>query len=420
MATNSDVGFARQLPQGGFKAIFSPEVLMKVSRPVAEVVACLLVAVCGCAPVADMATPSEDKQREDFAVRLVDEQGKPVAGAELGLSAAWSDNTYRESGWEFGIEPMKSDSDGMAFFESSRESLDSLSLVARHADRNLVANENLDPLLGNDGFTVTMHPACRVTGHVTCKQLSEQGKPLVGIVAAVNLGDRLAAEYWSKEPDFHFLLPPGKYHLQLRSDIAQTHVIGREFEVPADTSELALDPLDLPLSELALLAGQPAPELRDVVAWKNSEPLRLADLRGKVVLLDFWGWWCGACVSNMPELFALHDKYHDQGLVIVGVHIDADAGEEPVDSVETLDRQLTTIRQDIWNGRDVPYPVALALNHPQPFHIETERPARTAVAADYGVWFYPTWILIDRQGRVVGPLDQRDYIKTIEAALAEK
>ena len=68
------------------------------------------------------------------------------------------------------------------------------------------------------------------------------------------------------------------------------------------------------------LPGSPAPAL-DGTAWLNTEgPLAWDELQGKVVLLDFWGTWCGPCVKKMPDVQALYEKYQDKGLVVIGVH----------------------------------------------------------------------------------------------------
>jgi len=63
-----------------------------------------------------------------------------------------------------------------------------------------------------------------------------------------------------------------------------------------------------------------ATELARVSGYINTEPLTLADLKGKVVLVDFWTYSCINCIRTIPYLNAWHEKYADKGLVIVGVH----------------------------------------------------------------------------------------------------
>lgn len=66
------------------------------------------------------------------------------------------------------------------------------------------------------------------------------------------------------------------------------------------------------------LLGEPVPELPDVAEWFG-EPKKLADLRGKVVVLDFWATWCGPCIAAFPSLRDWNKKYAKDGLVILGV-----------------------------------------------------------------------------------------------------
>ena len=63
-----------------------------------------------------------------------------------------------------------------------------------------------------------------------------------------------------------------------------------------------------------------APELRGTGAWINSEPFALESQRGKVVLIDFWTYTCINCIRTLPYLRSWHDKYAEEGLVILGVH----------------------------------------------------------------------------------------------------
>jgi thiol-disulfide isomerase/thioredoxin len=66
------------------------------------------------------------------------------------------------------------------------------------------------------------------------------------------------------------------------------------------------------------LVGQPHFPILEAT-WLNGSPLKPEELRGKVVLLDFWAVWCGPCIATFPHLREWHDKYGDKGLVIIGV-----------------------------------------------------------------------------------------------------
>jgi len=65
--------------------------------------------------------------------------------------------------------------------------------------------------------------------------------------------------------------------------------------------------------------GSPAPEIQEGV-WVNSRPLTLAELRGKIVLVDFWEYSCVNCLRTLPYLKEWYKRYHDLGLEIIGVH----------------------------------------------------------------------------------------------------
>ncbi len=70
--------------------------------------------------------------------------------------------------------------------------------------------------------------------------------------------------------------------------------------------------------KLAELVGKDAAPL-EVEAWVNGAALTDADLKGKVVLLDFWAVWCGPCIATFPHLIEWNEQYGDKGLVIVGL-----------------------------------------------------------------------------------------------------
>lgn len=77
-----------------------------------------------------------------------------------------------------------------------------------------------------------------------------------------------------------------------------------------------------------------APELVAGGSWINSEPLQIGELRGKVVLIDFWTYSCINCIRTLPYLRAWHEKYADEGLVIIGVHTPEFEFEKSLENVQ--------------------------------------------------------------------------------------
>ena len=88
-----------------------------------------------------------------------------------------------------------------------------------------------------------------------------------------------------------------------------------------------------PQLKLGGMVGNRAPEFTGILEWINSEPLTMEQLRGKVVLVDFWTYSCINCINTMPYLRDWHAKYADQGLVIVGVHSPEFEFEKPTANV---------------------------------------------------------------------------------------
>ncbi|WP_425614040.1 redoxin domain-containing protein [Anatilimnocola sp. NA78] len=76
-----------------------------------------------------------------------------------------------------------------------------------------------------------------------------------------------------------------------------------------------------------------APEIVDTQEWINSPPLRLADQRGKVVVLHFYAFACSNCVANYPWYRGWHDKFQRQDVVIIGIHTPETAGEKDANNV---------------------------------------------------------------------------------------
>jgi thiol-disulfide isomerase/thioredoxin len=133
--------------------------------------------------------------------------------------------------------------------------------------------------------------------------------------------------------------------------------------------------------ELPGVGPAAAPEIR-VAATLGQGPVRLSELRGKVVLLDFWATWCTFCVKTMPRLNSMHQRYKDRGLVILGIN--------------EFEGQI--------EGRNAQR--AEELEYFRQFKSRMKVAYDFAVAADaendrlYGVAALPTAVLVDRRGRV--------------------
>jgi len=118
-----------------------------------------------------------------------------------------------------------------------------------------------------------------------------------------------------------------------------------------------------------------APELAGIVHWINSEPLKISDLGGKVVIVDFWTYSCINCIRTLPYLKEWHEKYADDGLVIIGVHTPEFKFEKENANVENAVKQF-----------GIKYPVAMDNNY--------------ATWKAYANHFWPHKFLIDKNGRV--------------------
>ena len=128
-----------------------------------------------------------------------------------------------------------------------------------------------------------------------------------------------------------------------------------------------------------LSAGSTAPEFTHTESheWINSPPLKLADLRGRVVLLDFWTFDCWNCYRSFPWLKSLEARYADEGLTVIGVHTPEFAHER--------------VRENV-----VRKVAEFGLAHP------------VMMDNDFSYWkamgnrYWPAFYLIDKAGRIRG------------------
>ena len=106
----------------------------------------------------------------------------------------------------------------------------------------------------------------------------------------------------------------------------------------------------------------------------EGNPISLEDLKGKVVLLDFWASWCGPCRRENPNVVKVYDKYKDKGFEILGISLDKDKG-----------RWLGAIEKD-------------GLTWPQ---VSDLKGWSNVVGKMYGVSSIPHTVLIDEEGNIL-------------------
>ena len=131
--------------------------------------------------------------------------------------------------------------------------------------------------------------------------------------------------------------------------------------------------------------GQPVPEFPEDATWLNGEPLRWKELRGKVVILDFWADWCGPCRRDLPQLRTLHNECGINGLRIIGVHIEGS--------------ELTSIKKAV-RDHQLEYPICIDVKkRRKPFEIEMPLfPGE--FSSQFGIDAIPHFVVVDQQGIV--------------------
>jgi thiol-disulfide isomerase/thioredoxin len=142
----------------------------------------------------------------------------------------------------------------------------------------------------------------------------------------------------------------------------------------------------------------PAPSLDGATEWLNSKPLTTEELKGKVVVVDFWTYSCINCLRSIPYVRAWAEKYRDHGLVVIGVHAPEFAFERNVDNIKNA---ISTLK--------IGYPVA--------------------VDNDYKIWrafeneYWPAHYFIDAKGQIrhhhFGEGEYDESEKVIQQLLAE-
>ena len=146
-------------------------------------------------------------------------------------------------------------------------------------------------------------------------------------------------------------------------------------------------------SSQVVQVGKPAPEID--LPSPSGKRMKLSDLKGKVVLLDFWASWCGPCRGENPNVVAVYNKYKDKGFTIFSVSLD---GFDDRRTQGATPAQVSEARE---RGKQAWVQAIQADNLTWPYHVSDLKHWGAAPAAIYGVQGIPRAFMINKEGLVV-------------------
>ncbi len=286
---------------------------------------------------------------KEITIQVETADGKPVEGAIAARfqskravgNQADASRTYSEE--------KKTDAAGVVVFPY----VDLPRIVIDEKSQQIAFPKLVPSSLVEGKLKVKLSPLCEVRGSIVCKELADAEQPIGWTNVYLEANGEMVADCSSENGTFDFLVPAGDYKLEAYG--GQLSRRGMRFSVQPNESKVTIEPIALKALGFVLLKGKPAPEFVEVVGW-SGKPVKLSEMRGQYVLVDFWGYWCGPCVQEMPVLIELHEKFSDRGLAIIGVHVDA---EGDVDNNEKLREKTALFVKGIWNGKELPFPMHL-------------------------------------------------------------
>jgi RNA polymerase sigma factor (sigma-70 family) len=368
--------------------------------------------------VVEVTLPEPDpKAFGDLSGKVVDVSGQPVAGALValirveehggsGMSADDGHNVMTDAQGAFRLRSIpRAGSTGkpvtiqLAVTKEGYAGIDTKRIVFQPGAGNAIQVAEI----------VTLTPGVSVSGTV----VDPNGKPLAGVWIEPS-GSYANRSQFTKTDDagrftvrdlptgmvplsFHYgtLMAQSKY-LALRGADPLTIKLepvpdATKFRARSDAAKAARD------RAKPLALGTPAPEWVSGV-WSDGLSRKLADYRGKVVILNFWGTWCAPCVGELPSLEKLRAKYEPLGVVFLTLHTPGE-NEKTVRKVLEMKKASLIFAFDRDRKRDAVFEL------------------NGMTAERYGVRGYPTLVMINRQGNVVfhSGIDSKEGVAAMKA-----
>jgi thiol-disulfide isomerase/thioredoxin len=287
------------------------------------------------------------------------------------------------SDWEKSLSPDQRHAASQRYFALARPLRQPQSTFWYEQYKKIATGCMLPMVMGYDCWDYKNGPAIvtsTATQEVTHVQLDQ---PLDDALFQMKFKDGIEYHDWAHDPPLHYTYKHDMPAAEMDAIIAQAKKMQQEDQVRTAAQDAAV--------------GKPAPAL-PAGTWLNSKPLTWADLKGKVVILDFWACWCGPCRNDMPLSADIHKQREASGVMIIGVH-------PPGSEIKDI--------QTIMDEFKLMYPVCI-----------DDPPANNAIGFgafgdQLGIGGIPDSVLVDQSGKVIahGRLPQMlDQARTLAPA----